>query len=304
MPLDAIFLSALTGELREKLIGAKIDRIQMPERDMLLFTLRGRGESLRLLIAAGTGNARVHLTNASFENPAQPPMFCMLLRKHLIGARIVSLTQPVGERLVVFELETHDELGLASRKTMIAELIGRSANLILVDAEGRILDCLRRMDFGGDALRRMLPGMIYRFPPRQDKPVLTETGEEEREALLAGADRDKPIDRWLLDSFSGLSPLICRELGVRCGGEYSRLGTLLDAFVESVRAWEFNPCLYYDGKRPLDYSFMHLKQFGPGVQWEEPDSFSELLDRFYTGRDKLEQQRRRSRELTKTVRTL
>ena len=304
MPLDAIFLSALTGELREKLIGAKIDRIQMPERDMLLFTLRGRGENLRLLIAAGTGNARVHLTNASFENPAQPPMFCMLLLKHLIGARIVSLTQPVGERLVVFELEVHDELGLASRKTMIAELIGRSANLILVDAEGRILDCLRRMDFGGDALRRMLPGMIYRFPPRQDKPVLTETGEEEREALLAGADRDKPIDRWLLDSFSGLSPLICRELGVRCGGEYSRLGTLLDAFVESVRAGEFTPCLYYDGKRPLDYSFMHLKQFGPGIQWEEPDSFSELLDRFYTGRDKLEQQRRRSRELTKTVRTL
>ena len=101
MPLDAIFLSALTDELREALIGAKIDKIQMPERDMLLFSLRGRGENLRLLIAAGTGNARVHLTKSGFENPAQPPMFCMLLRKHLIGARIVSLTQPVGERLLI-----------------------------------------------------------------------------------------------------------------------------------------------------------------------------------------------------------
>ena len=233
MPLDAIFLSALSGELQDKLIGAKIDKIQMPERDMLLFTLRGRGENLRLLIAAGTGNARVHLTNASFENPAQPPMFCMLLRKHLLGARIVSLTQPVGERLLMLELEAHDELGLASKKTLIAELIGRSANLILVDAEGRILDCLRRMDFGGDAQRRMLPGMIYRLPPKQNKPVLTESSEEEREALLAAADREKPVERWLLDSFSGLSPLICRELSVRCGGEYTQLGTLLDAFVES-----------------------------------------------------------------------
>ncbi len=304
MPLDAICLSALTRELRERLVGAKIDKIQMPERDMVLLSLRGMGENLRLLIAAGTGNARVHLTGSSFENPAQPPMFCMLLRKHLIGARIVSVTQPAYERMLILELDARDELGHLSRKQLIAELIGRSSNLILVDADGRILDCMRRMDFGGDALRRMLPGMLYRLPPKQDKPALLETSAQQRAALLAAADPDRPVDRWLLDSFSGLSPLICRELAARCAGEYAGLGPLLDAFIDSVRAGELFPYLYFEGKRPMDFSFMRLKQFGPAVRCEQADSFSELLDRFYTGRDKLELQRRRSHELTKTVRTL
>ncbi len=167
MPLDAICLSALATELAAELEGAKIDKIQQPERDMVLFSLRTKGENRRLLIAAGTGNARVHFTKMPFENPAEPPMFCMLLRKHLIGARILSVTQPRFERMLKIELETRDELGVEGRKTLVAELIGRSANLILVDSDGRIVDCMRRMDFGGDALRRMLPGLFYREPPRQ-----------------------------------------------------------------------------------------------------------------------------------------
>ncbi len=133
MPLDAICLSALTTELSEKLSSAKIDKVNQPERDMVLLTMRGRGENLRLLVAAGTGNARVHLTKSGFENPAEPPMFCMLLRKYLTGARILTVTQPKNERVLKLELETRDELGVEGHKTLVAELIGRSANLILVD---------------------------------------------------------------------------------------------------------------------------------------------------------------------------
>ena len=304
MPLDAICLSALTGELSEKLPGAKIDKIQQPERDMILFSLRGSGENLRLLIAAGTGNARVHLTKSAFENPAEPPMFCMLLRKHLIGARILSVTQPKYERVLKLELETRDELGLEGHKTLIAELIGRSANLILVDSEGRILDCLRRMDYGGDLERRMLPGMFYREPPAQAKPALLETEAEKRRAMIEEADKTRPVDKWLLESFAGLSPLVCRELGFRCGGDWALLAPMLDAFTESVRAGEMQPYLYYEDKKPVDFSFMRLKQYGDALRCEEADSFSDMLDRFYTGRDKLEQQRRRGHELLKTVRTV
>ena len=304
MPLDAICLSALTGELSEKLPGAKIDKIQQPERDMILFSLRGSGENLRLLIAAGTGNARVHLTKSAFENPAEPPMFCMLLRKHLIGARILSVTQPKYERVLKLELETRDELGLEGHKTLIAELIGRSANLILVDSEGRILDCLRRMDYGGDLERRMLPGMFYREPPAQAKPALLETEAEKRRAMIEEADKTRPVDKWLLESFAGLSPLVCRELGFRCGGDWALLAPMLDAFTESVRAGEMQPYLYYEDKKPVDFSFMRLKQYGDALKCEEADSFSDMLDRFYSGRDKLEQQRRRGHELLKTVRTV
>ena len=303
MPLDAICLSALTSELSEKLTGGRIDKVQQPERDMLLISLRSKGENLRLLISAGTGSARVHLTKASFENPAEPPMFCMLMRKHLVGARIVSVSQPEGERMLCIELDSRDELGFETRKKLIAELIGRSSNLILVDAEGRITDCMRRMDFGGDALRRMLPGMIYRMPPAQTKQQILKTSPDQRRALIVSADRDKPVDKWLLDSFAGLSPLVCRELAYRSGG-YEMLPELLDAFCESVNAGEMRPYLLLSDGKPADFSFMKIGQYGEAMDCEEQDSFSALLDRFYSERDRLEQQRRRSHDLTKTVRTM
>ena len=304
MPLDAICLSGLTRELKGRLTGAKIDKVQQPERDMVLFTLRGSGETLRLLCAVGTGNARVHLTHAAFENPTEPPMFCMLLRKHLIGARITELKQPEGERMLIFSLEARDELGFEAQKKLVIELIGRSANLILVDAEGRIIDCLRRMDFGGSAERRMLPGMLYRLPPGQGKPFLPELSAEQISEMIARADRSRPVDKWLLDSFSGLSPLVCRELAFRCGGDYMLLPELLNAFGESVRTGELDPWMVYDGKKPLDYSFMALKQYGSAANCVRQPGFSEMLDLFYSDRDRLEQQRRRSQTLNKSVRLL
>ena len=304
MPLDAICLSGVTRELKEKLTGAKIDRIQQPERDMVLFTLRSSGETVRLLCAVGTGNARVHLTRASFENPAEPPMFCMLLRKHLLGARITGVTQPEGERMLVFSLDTRDELGIEAQKKLVAELIGRSANLILVDAEGRIIDCLRRLDFGGSAERRMLPGMLYRLPPGQGKPFPVSLSEDQIEDMVSRADPTRPIEKWLLDSFSGLSPLVCRELAFRCGGDYALLAPLLNAFTESVRAGELEPWMVCEGEKPLDYSFMALRQYGEAAACVRQTSFSGMLDLFYSGRDRLEQQRRRAQTLNKSVRLL
>lgn len=304
MPLDAIYLSALTGELREKIEGGRIDKVQQPEKDMLLISLRSKGENLKLLLSAGTGRARVQLTESSFENPAEPPMFCMLLRKHLVGARIVSVRQPDWERMLIMELEGHDEMGYASRKLLIAELIGRSSNIILVDGDGRIIDCMRRADFAGDALRRMLPGMIYRLPPKQDKPALMETEPEQRRELIARADPGESMDKWLLGSFSGLSPLVCRELAYRCCGSFETLPQLLDAFVDSVKAGDMRPYILWDGDKPSDFSFMKIGQYGEAMSCREEESFSQLLDSFYSRRERAEQQRRRSHQLYKTVRTM
>ena len=303
MPLDAICLSGVTRELKEKLTGAKIDRIQQPERDMVLFTLRSSGETVRLLCAVGTGNARVHLTRASFENPAEPPMFCMLLRKHLVGARILEIRQPDWERMLILELDTRNELGVSARKQLVVEMIGRSANVILVGEDGRILDCMRRVDFAGDAMRRLLPGMIYRMPPQQEKLSFFESDPETRREKIAGADRTAPMDKWLLDRFAGLSPLICRELAYRCGGDYALLPAQMDALADTVENGEFTPCLISRDGKPLDFSFMRISQYGTAAQVESCDSFSALLDAFYTRRDKQEQQRRRGHELQRSVRT-
>lgn len=304
MPLDAVTVSALAKELNERLEGGRIDKVQQPERDMLLLSLRAKGENLRLVIAAGTGNARAGITRGSFENPAEPPMFCMLMRKHLVGARILSVTQPEYERLLIFTLDTHDELGVQSEKKLAVELIGRSANAVLIGADGRIIDCMRRMDFAGDALRRMLPGMIYRLPPKQEKPVFFALDPAQRRALIAAADKTVPVDKWLMDSFSALSPLICRELAYRCNNDYVNLPDACDALCEAVTAWELAPWLISIDGKPKDFSFMAISQYGPAAQLERYDSFSEMLDAFYTRRDRAEQQRRRSHDLTKTVRTL
>ena len=304
MPLDAVTVSALAKELSERIEGGRIDKVQQPERDMLLLSLRAKGENLRLVIAAGTGNARAGITRGSFENPAEPPMFCMLMRKHLVGARILSVTQPEYERMLIFTLDTHDELGVQSEKKLAVELIGRSANAVLIGADGRIIDCMRRMDFAGDALRRMLPGMIYRLPPKQEKPVFFALDPAQRRALIAAADKTVPVDKWLMDSFSALSPLICRELAYRCNNDYVNLPDACDALCEAVAAGELAPWLISIDGKPKDFSFMAISQYGPAAQLERYDSFSEMLDAFYTRRDRAEQQRRRSHDLTKTVRTL
>ncbi|MBR5094078.1 MAG: NFACT family protein [Oscillospiraceae bacterium] len=304
MPLDAVCIHGLAEELQERLRESKIDKIRQPERDMLVLSLRARGEDLRLLLSAGTGSARAHVTRASYENPAEPPMFCMLMRKHLTGARIVSVTQPDWERMLVFDLDARDELGTLTRKQLVVESIGRSSNVILVGEDGRIIDCMRRVDYAGDALRRLLPGCFYRMPPRQDKiPFFTAERELLRERAES-ADRTAPIDKWLLDSFSGLSPLWCRELVHRCGGSWDTLWEQLDALRETVAAGELTPTLLLRDGKPQDFSFLPISQYGSEVVCEPCASFSELLDAFYTRRDQLEQRRRRGHELTKSIRTL
>lgn len=230
-------------------------------------------------------------------------MFCMLLRKHLVGAHISAVYQPDYERMLIIELEGHDEMGFACQKKLVAEMIGRSANVILIDGEGRIVDCMRRMDFGGDAQRRMLPGMIYRLPPRQEKLPLLETDSAQRQAMIQAADRQQSPDKWLLNSFAGLSPLVCRELAHRCGGSYDTLPELLDAFVDSVQAGDLRPTILYEDGKPRDFSFMPISQYGPAISCREEKNFSRLLDSFYSQRDRAEQQRRRSHQLFKTVRT-
>ena len=303
MPLDAICLSALSRELETRILGGRIDKIQQPERDMLLLHLRAQGENLRLLIAIGTGNARVQLTEASFENPAEPPMFCMLLRKHLLGAHIVALRQPEHERMLVMELESSSELGLQSAKTLVAELIGRSANLILVDQDGRILDCMRRLDFAGDPLRKLLPGMLYRYPPAQPKPAFLALSPEERLRAWQERPQDKAPEQWLLDSFSGLSPLICRELVYRCQGDMERLPLQMEALAESLRAGEAAPYMLLRDGKPMDFSFLAIAQYGSAVRCERWESFSAMLDAYYSRRDREEQQRRRSQSLQRSVKT-
>jgi len=303
MPLDSVTVSALAAELRQQVVGAKIDKVQQPERDTILLSLRGPSGNFRLTLCGGVGNARVHVTEASYENPAQPPMFCMLLRKHLCGGRIAALEQPERERILIFRIDAYDELGQPARKKLAVEMIGRGTNIILVDGEERIIDCLRRVDSDMSSLRQVLPGLIYRLPLSQTKPDFFGLSAGERARLWQERDPSVPAERWLLDSFSCLSPLICREMVYRCRGDETRMPACMDAMAESVLNGEFVPFMLLENGKPRDFSFMAITQYGDAMEGERFPGFSALLDAFYTRRSQAEEMRRRTSALRKTVKS-
>lgn len=302
MALDAILLSGIIAELEPKLTGARIDKVQQPERDKIVLSVRGGSENMRILIDAGAGSGRLQQTKMSFDNPQEPPMFCMLLRKYLTGGRIERIEQPDWERLAMVYITSRNELGDSVELRLAVELMGRSSNLVLIGADGRIIDCLRRMDYGGDAERRLLPGMIYRLPPKQKKPLIFDlTREEIAQSIASGGE--KSADKCIKDAFSGLSPLVCRELACRSGDDAAFLPEVIDAFLESVRAGELTPTLLTENGKPKEYSFMQLKQYAGVYESRSLSSFSELLDAYYSRRDILERRRRRSKELSHGVKT-
>lgn len=316
MPLDAITITALSNELNAGLAGMKIDKVQQPAKDLLIFSLRGAGRTEKLLISGGNGVARVHLTGESFENPQTPPMFCMLLRKHLVGARIGAVLQPDrGERMMLLELDGYDDMGEAVKKKLVFEMLGRSSNVILVGGDGIIIDCLRRVDGDMSRERQVMPGMLYRFPPKQDKPGFLETPSELRRALWDAAPGDRLTDKWLLDSFSGLSPLVCRELSfAACGDVSKQICTMtpdegvrfleaMDALAGRVSSGNFVPVMLQKDEKPSDFSFMPIFQYENICRSETYPCFSELLDAYYSRREKQEQMRRKSQSLLKSVKS-
>ena len=307
MPFDAIFLTAVIREL-QPLLGSRVDKIQQPSRDTVLLHLRGRG---KLLLSANVNRPRIHLTEASFENPAQPPMFCMLLRKHLTGGRLQEIQQPPAERSVSLIFDCTDEMGIPCRKSLILELMGRNSNLILTGAEGRILDCLRRVDFEMSEQRQVLPGLFYRDPPRQDKRIPQETDEAEIAVLLSAAEPGRRLDQWLLGTFAGISPLIARELCFRFTGatDTPLAGLSLPALAAFLAAQfasmdSFTPVLLLRGGVPAEFSYREILQYGDFMEETRCGSFSQLLDRFYTQTDRAERMRQKSQTLRKTVTTL
>ena len=204
MALDSATVAALAEELSERLTDGRIEKIQQPEKDLLLLTIRAEGENRKLLIRAAGPNARIHLTEQSFENPKEAPMFCMLLRKYLTGARIRSVEQPNGDRLIAFRLESRNELGDSAELGLITELMGRAANVVLVGGDGRILDCLRRIPLSEHGTRALLPGLRYELPPipegfEQKKPA---RDEKEARALKTPNTECRSISE-LLDSRYG-----------------------------------------------------------------------------------------------------
>lgn len=315
MPLDAICLGAVAHELNTALAGCRVEKVYQPDRDEIVLQTRGTGGARRLLLSIAAGSPRVHFIDAARENPAAPPMFCMLLRKHVQGAKIAAVVQPAVERMLCIELDTTDEMGVACQKRLICELMGKHSNVILCDEQGRILDALRRVDGDLSGKRQVLPGLFYRMPPAQDKHDPFALSGAGLAAAVAQADEGQGIDRFLLRTLLGFSPLLCRELAYRATGdaakpigrltseERQRLGQVYDDLIAYVQAGRYQPYLLTRAQDDavFDFSFLPITQYESGMNVTRVDSFSALLAAFFEKKGKAERMARRSADLHKTV---
>ena len=318
MPLDALCLAAICDELSSQVTGSKIDKIGQPEKDVLIFTLRGKGiPQSRLLISAGSGDARIHLTAHQFENPTAPPMFCMLMRKHLQNARIENIKQLPGERVVEIILSAADGVGVISEKRLIIELIGSVSNIILTTGEGLIIDCLRRISFDKNGKRAVLPGLIYEYPTPQADKINPLQEKDIRQMVLSRIslpNNGLTVEKWLLSNFIGMSPLICREISWRAYGaadfrmtditdDFNMLCCELSSIVNAVNCKNYKACMLIDklNNTPRDYSFVEIKQYEDALNLEIFNDFSSMLDAYYTRKAKANNIKQRLVDITKAV---
>ena len=308
MPMDGLTLGFMARELRETLTDGRIEKVSQPEKDMLVLVIRALGKNHKLLLSAAPSFARAHLTDANYQNPADAPMFCMLMRKHLQGGRLTNLEQVGGDRVLKLTIENKDELGDTAPRELYLELMGRHSNLTLVK-DGRIVDAIRHVSGDMSRVRQALPGLPFVPPPAQDKidpAELTEEALAERMTQLSG-----PLDKALAASIRGLSPTAAREIAFRATGlhrtELSDLniaelsGVICALFGRMPQMARPTAQMRPDGLMAdvLPFPYLSLET---GLQKPYP-TLSAALDAFYFGRDRRDRMNQKSQALKRLIKT-
>ena len=309
MPMDGLTLGFLARELKDTLRDGRIEKVTQPEKDMLVLLIRAQGKNHRLLLSAAPSFARAHLTGASYQNPADAPMFCMLMRKHLQAGRITSLTQLGGDRVLKITIENKDELGDSAPRELYLELMGRHSNLTLVK-DGRIVDAIRHVSGEMSRVRQALPGLPFVPPPTQDKLDPAEMTEEALAARLSALSG--PLDKALAASIRGLSPVAAREIAFRAAGmhrasledlQLPKLCRTLCAFFE--RLPELSPPTAQMGPDGLMADVLPFPYLSLEPELQRPyPSLSAALDAFYFGRDRRDRMNQKSASLKRLIKTI
>jgi len=303
MAFDAGFVTAVIDELNQRVIGSKIEKIFQPDKETIVLSLHcpiaDGGDTVRLIIDVGSSTPRVHLTQVQYENPKVPPMYCMLLRKWLTGAKLTEITQPGFERVIILGFEARDEIGFTSNKYLAVEIMGKCSNLIFLDSDKKIISPLKTVDFTTSRVRQVLPGMKYELPPSQEGKVSPLDVDEKAFISLLNAHRELPSDKFIMQCFYGVSPLIAREIHSLC------LGSLWNNFCffrDTVTKKTFTPTLIKkpDGT-PIEYSFLPITQYGDSAVCENFDSFGKLCDKYFGERSKNDRMKQRSSDILKLL---
>ena len=309
MPMDGFTLSFMQRELSQALAGARVDKVNQPERDALVLTLRTRAATHKLLLSANANQARVQLTAQTYENPAEPPMFCMLMRKHLSGARLLDVRQVGGDRILKLTFEGLGELGDPARKHLYLEMMGRYSDLTLTDDAGVIIDCIRHVNSEMSRVRTLLPGGTYVLPPAQEK---LDPFEMTVEAL---ADKLAPLtctlEKALMESVRGMASVCakeaCEQMGFASGTRMDELDARgaaerIAAYYESLPD-RFQPVALTD-EAGLVTDFFAFPYLTRDAALQKPyATLSEAMDAFYLGRDLRLRMQQRSAGLQRHIKS-
>ena len=290
MAFDGIFLHLIKNEIKDRLLGFRVDKIYQPSKDELMFNFRTYDGTEKLLVSAKADCPRIQLTKQFVENPKNPPMLTMLLRKHLRGAKLRDITQDGFERIVTFVFDATNDLGDPVEFRLVVEIMGRHSNIILVDENGIIVECVKKIDEFTSSVREVLPGIRYELPPQQSKKSILECDTAELESSINSLGIKKSLA--YQEVLQGISPLVAREL------EYGMTLDELKGHIEHPK-----PTVVIVDK-PKDYTYFKPRQYGDLASYRSFDTFSDLIDFYYFEQVKLERIKRRSNDLFKTLTTL
>ena len=298
MALDGITTSAIVSELKSALVGGRIDKIHQPVSDEIRMTIRGLGSGVKkVIISANSAHPRIHLTESTRENPMTAPLFCMVMRKHIAGGKIVDICQPNFERIIILRVESANEMGDITTKNLILEIMGKHSNLILTDENGKILDSIKRVTHEKSSVREVLPGKEYVFPPSQDKknPLEAERGDF---LFSLHLQEGRKLQEFIYQTYTGISPIMAGEICSRAGLDSSnscqettieegeKLYDAFDKTMAEIKSAVYQPAIYYqkENNRIVDFAVLEMTQFS-GLQKKSFDSVSALLEGFYQERD-------------------
>ena len=315
MPLDAVALGVIAHELNNTLTGAKIEKIHQPERDEILLVIKGQAGVKRLVMSASSANSRIHLVEEGKENPLTPPMFCMLLRKHLTGGRIEKVERLGFERAVDVKISCRNELGDITERHLICEAMGRNSNIIFLDENRKIIDSVKHIDLTVSSVRNILPGLLYMMPPDSGRINPQFASVEDFVSILKNSPEGREADRAITDSVMGISPLLAGECVYRaCGSRNIFTGELTEAQIqktaeelyslfETVRKNEIRPCVIYslDGRKAADFAPVEIRQYESAMKVKFVESMNDAACEFYFMRDLQARMNDRSSLITKVI---
>ncbi len=309
MAFDAGMLACTLSEIRKTAQGARIEKVYQPERDEIVLQMRSFDGGKRLCINAGSNNPRIGFTASQRENPQNPPMLCMLLRKYLQGARLCEVSQADFDRVAFLGFDTRDEMGFECKRYLVVELMGKYSNMFFCDGDKKIITAMRTSDMSLDSVRPLLAGMKYTLPPAQDKQNPMTTDREGFKRLYETLPPDRPLDKSIVTAFCGIAPVVAREITYRATGHtdtplrycfYEDVEREFFSVIDVIKNENFTPCLVLDKDKPVEYSFVSLTQYS-GCELKSMESAGELLDAYFETRDNMQRVRQRASDILKLL---